>query len=198
MLRVDDGGTVHEADGGLGLRAREADRRAWARRPFRAAAATRWRHASRGRLPEERGMRVLVAEDEPVVALALVQRLRGLGHEPIGPAADGDQAVALARATDARRLPLRHRAAGPDRPRGCRRARARGARRPLGRHHGRDRPRPHRPLGRERRERLPHEADRRSRAGRGAQARHRAPGASSTRHTARSRTASWSSGPREC
>ena len=44
-------------------------------------------------------MRVLVAEDEPVVALALVQRLRGLGHEPIGPAADGDQAVALARAT---------------------------------------------------------------------------------------------------
>ena len=45
-------------------------------------------------------MRVLVAEDEPVVALALVRRLRGLGHEPIGPAADGDQAVAMARATE--------------------------------------------------------------------------------------------------
>jgi response regulator NasT len=46
-------------------------------------------------------MRVLVAEDEPVIALALVQRLRALGHEPIGPAADGDQAVAMARASEA-------------------------------------------------------------------------------------------------
>jgi response regulator NasT len=46
-------------------------------------------------------VRVLIAEDEPVVALGLVQRLRGLGHEPLGPAADGDQAVALGRATEA-------------------------------------------------------------------------------------------------
>jgi response regulator NasT len=45
-------------------------------------------------------VRVLIAEDEPVVALGLAQRLRELGHEPIGPAADGDQAVELARATE--------------------------------------------------------------------------------------------------
>ena len=44
-------------------------------------------------------MRVLVAEDDPVIALALVERLRSLGHEPIGPAPDGAQAVELARAT---------------------------------------------------------------------------------------------------
>jgi len=43
-------------------------------------------------------LRILVAEDDPVVALALVKRLRALGHEPVGPAADGVQAVALARA----------------------------------------------------------------------------------------------------
>ena len=42
-------------------------------------------------------MRVLVAEDDPVIALGLAQRLRTLGHEPIGPAGDGEQAVALAR-----------------------------------------------------------------------------------------------------
>jgi response regulator NasT len=45
-------------------------------------------------------MRVLIAEDEPVIALALAQRLRELGHEPIGPAADGEQAVAIARETE--------------------------------------------------------------------------------------------------
>jgi AmiR/NasT family two-component response regulator len=44
-------------------------------------------------------VRVLVAEDDPVIALALVERLRSLGHEPIGPAPDGAQAVELARAT---------------------------------------------------------------------------------------------------
>lgn len=44
-------------------------------------------------------MRVLVADDEPVVALALVERLRSLGHEPVGPARDGDEAIELARAT---------------------------------------------------------------------------------------------------
>ena len=42
-------------------------------------------------------MRVLVAEDDPLIALGLCERLRSLGHEPIGPAADGAQAVELAR-----------------------------------------------------------------------------------------------------
>lgn len=44
-------------------------------------------------------MRVLVAEDDPLIALGLCERLRTLGHEPIGPAGDGTQAVALARET---------------------------------------------------------------------------------------------------
>jgi len=42
-------------------------------------------------------MRVLVADDEPLIALALVERLRSLGHEAIGPASDGAEAVELAR-----------------------------------------------------------------------------------------------------
>ena len=42
---------------------------------------------------------MLVAEDDPLIALALVERLRSLGHEPVGPAADGAAAVELARAT---------------------------------------------------------------------------------------------------
>jgi two-component system, response regulator PdtaR len=41
-------------------------------------------------------MRVLVAEDDPVIALGLVERLRTLGHEPLGPVSGGEQAVALA------------------------------------------------------------------------------------------------------
>jgi response regulator NasT len=41
-------------------------------------------------------MRVLVAEDDPVIALGLFERLQTLGHEPLGPANDGEQAVALA------------------------------------------------------------------------------------------------------
>jgi AmiR/NasT family two-component response regulator len=41
-------------------------------------------------------MRVLVAEDDPVIALGLVERLKTLGHEPLGPVSDGEQAVALA------------------------------------------------------------------------------------------------------
>jgi response regulator NasT len=45
-------------------------------------------------------VRVLIAEDEPVIALGLVQRLRELGHEPIGPAADGGQAVVMAKASE--------------------------------------------------------------------------------------------------
>jgi two-component system, response regulator PdtaR len=43
-------------------------------------------------------MRVLVAEDDPIIALAFTERLRSLGHDPLGPAADGEEAVALARA----------------------------------------------------------------------------------------------------
>jgi two-component system, response regulator PdtaR len=42
-------------------------------------------------------MRVLVAEDDPVIALGLAERLRALGHEPIGPVNDGEQAVATAK-----------------------------------------------------------------------------------------------------
>jgi len=42
-------------------------------------------------------MRVLIAEDDPLIALGLSERLRSLGHEPIGPASDGQQAIELAR-----------------------------------------------------------------------------------------------------
>jgi len=42
-------------------------------------------------------MRVLVAEDDPLIALGLCERLRSLGHEPVGPAANGDEAIELAR-----------------------------------------------------------------------------------------------------
>jgi response regulator NasT len=41
-------------------------------------------------------VRVLVAEDDPVIALALAERLRRLGHEPLGPANDGAEAMVLA------------------------------------------------------------------------------------------------------
>lgn len=44
-------------------------------------------------------MKVLIAEDDPVVALGLAERLRSLGHEPIGPVGDGEQAVAEAKAS---------------------------------------------------------------------------------------------------
>lgn len=44
-------------------------------------------------------MRVLVADDDPVIALGLSERLRSLGHVPLGPAHDGAEAVELARAT---------------------------------------------------------------------------------------------------
>jgi two-component system, response regulator PdtaR len=43
-------------------------------------------------------MRVLIAEDDPLIAAGLEERLRTLGHEPIGPASDGEEAVELARA----------------------------------------------------------------------------------------------------
>lgn len=42
-------------------------------------------------------MRILVAEDDPLIALGLCERLRSLGHEPIGPAANGEEAIQLAR-----------------------------------------------------------------------------------------------------
>lgn len=44
-------------------------------------------------------MRILIAEDDPVIALALAERIRSLGHEPLGPVGDGKQAVAQATAT---------------------------------------------------------------------------------------------------
>src|SRR6478752_7384060 len=40
----------------------------------------------------------LIAEDDPVIALGLVERVRSLGHEAVGPAADGAEAVESARA----------------------------------------------------------------------------------------------------
>ena len=43
-------------------------------------------------------MRVLIAEDDPLIAIGLVERLRSLGHEPIGPACDGAEAIELAKA----------------------------------------------------------------------------------------------------
>lgn len=41
------------------------------------------------------GAVVLVAEDEPLASLALRAQLEALGHEVVGPARDGDEAVAL-------------------------------------------------------------------------------------------------------
>jgi two-component system, response regulator PdtaR len=45
-------------------------------------------------------MRILVAEDDPVIALGLAERLRRLGHEPLGPEPDGKRALARARQGD--------------------------------------------------------------------------------------------------
>ena len=42
-------------------------------------------------------MKILIAEDDPVVALGLTERVRSLGHDPIGPVGDGEQAVAEAK-----------------------------------------------------------------------------------------------------
>jgi AmiR/NasT family two-component response regulator len=41
-------------------------------------------------------VRVLVAEDDPVIGLALCRRVRALGHETVGLAGDGAEAVELA------------------------------------------------------------------------------------------------------
>lgn len=42
-------------------------------------------------------MRILIAEDDPVIALGLAERLARLGHEPVGPAHDGVAAIEWAR-----------------------------------------------------------------------------------------------------
>ena len=42
-------------------------------------------------------MRILIAEDDPVIAIGLSARLKALGHEPLGPATDGRHAIELAR-----------------------------------------------------------------------------------------------------
>jgi response regulator NasT len=42
-------------------------------------------------------MRILIAEDDPVIAIGLSARLKALGHEPLGPATDGREAIELAR-----------------------------------------------------------------------------------------------------
>jgi two-component system, response regulator PdtaR len=44
-------------------------------------------------------MRILIAEDDPVIGLGLSERLRVPGHEPIGPVTDGRLAVEAARAS---------------------------------------------------------------------------------------------------
>jgi response regulator NasT len=41
-------------------------------------------------------MRILIAEDDPVIAIGLTARLKALGHEPLGPATDGRHAIELA------------------------------------------------------------------------------------------------------
>jgi AmiR/NasT family two-component response regulator len=46
-------------------------------------------------------MRVLVAEDDPIIALGIARRLGSLGHEVVGPVARGADAIALARAEGA-------------------------------------------------------------------------------------------------
>jgi response regulator NasT len=43
-------------------------------------------------------LKVLIAEDDPLIALGLAERVRSLGHEALGPAADGAEAIELARA----------------------------------------------------------------------------------------------------
>jgi two-component system, response regulator PdtaR len=44
-------------------------------------------------------MRILIAEDDPVIGLALAERLKALGHDPIGPEPDGERALERARTT---------------------------------------------------------------------------------------------------
>lgn len=42
-------------------------------------------------------MRILIAEDDPVIGMGLSRRVAGLGHEPLGPVGDGTQAIEAAR-----------------------------------------------------------------------------------------------------
>src|SRR5579863_353585 len=44
-------------------------------------------------------MRVLIADDDPIIGLALTERVRALGHEPLGPVSNGAEAIAMAEAT---------------------------------------------------------------------------------------------------
>jgi two-component system, response regulator PdtaR len=44
-------------------------------------------------------MRILIAEDDPVIGLALAERLKALGHDPLGPEPDGERALERARTT---------------------------------------------------------------------------------------------------
>jgi two-component system, response regulator PdtaR len=44
-------------------------------------------------------MRVLIADDDPIIGLALTERVRALGHEPIGPVSNGAEAIAMAEST---------------------------------------------------------------------------------------------------
>ena len=46
-------------------------------------------------------MRILVAEDDPIIALGLARRLATMGHEVVGPAATAAEAGALARSVGA-------------------------------------------------------------------------------------------------
>lgn len=47
-----------------------------------------------------RGLRILLAEDEPAVAASVEEQLRALGHEIVGEAATGEEAVILAAQTE--------------------------------------------------------------------------------------------------
>ncbi|MGH7483044.1 MAG: ANTAR domain-containing response regulator [Longimicrobiales bacterium] len=53
-------------------------------------------HQLRRRKAAPTGIRILVAEDEPLSALALKGQLEALGHSVIGPAGDGREAIRLA------------------------------------------------------------------------------------------------------
>ena len=46
------------------------------------------------------GLRILLAEDEPAVAASVEEQLRALGHEIVGEAATGQEAVSLAAQTE--------------------------------------------------------------------------------------------------
>lgn len=46
------------------------------------------------------GLRILLAEDEPAVAASVEEQLRALGHEIVGEAATGEEAVSLAAQTE--------------------------------------------------------------------------------------------------